>query len=76
MEPMRRSPLIPHRARTGICEPLIGPLWQAASELTLPSARERVEVRASRLGDDAEIRGAVLLALQRSQQSYRVVHQI
>jgi predicted NBD/HSP70 family sugar kinase len=60
----------------GIGEPLIGPLWQAASELTLPSARERVGVRASRLGAEAEIRGAVLLALQRSQQSYRVVFQV
>ncbi len=59
-----------------IGEPLIGPLWEAASELTLPYARERVDVRPSQLGQDAEIRGAVLLALQRSQQSYRIVFQV
>jgi predicted NBD/HSP70 family sugar kinase len=60
----------------GIGEPLIGPLRQAVNELALPAVLERVDLHRSRLGQDAEIRGAGLLALQRSQQSYRVVFEI
>jgi predicted NBD/HSP70 family sugar kinase len=60
----------------GIGEPLLGPLREAAAELTLPALRERVDLRTARLGRDAEIRGAALLALQRCQRSYRVVVQV
>ncbi len=48
-----------------IGEPLMGPLRRSARELTLSAAWERVDVRQSRLTRDTEVRGAVLLVLQR-----------
>lgn len=59
----------------GAGEPLIGPLRQTALELALPQAAKRVSIRTSMLGQNAEVRGAVLLALQASGSYYRVIFQ-
>lgn len=56
-----------------IGEPLLGPLREAALEAMLPVVR--TEIRVSALGQDAEVRGAVLLALQQSQTFYRLLFQ-
>jgi predicted NBD/HSP70 family sugar kinase len=56
-----------------IGEPLLGPLRAAIDEYALAPARRGVQLRASVLGPDAELRGAVLLALQHSETYYRVV---
>lgn len=56
-----------------IGEPLLAPLRRAAAEHTLAPALRGVEIRGSQLGADAELRGAVLLALQHSETYYRVV---
>jgi predicted NBD/HSP70 family sugar kinase len=56
-------------------EALLGPLRQAADRHVLPQVRERVDIRMSELGADAEVRGAVLLARQYSETYYRVVFQ-
>jgi predicted NBD/HSP70 family sugar kinase len=56
-------------------EPLLGPLRQAAEQHVLPQVRERCDIRMSQLGADAEVRGAVLLAMQYSETYYRVVFQ-
>jgi glucokinase-like ROK family protein len=56
-----------------IGEPLLGPLREAVERHTLGPALRGVEVRVSQLGEDAEVRGAVLLALQQSETYYRVV---
>ncbi|WP_432987301.1 ROK family protein [Dactylosporangium sp. CA-233914] len=56
-----------------IGDPLLGPLRAAAARHTLAPALRGVEIRASKLGPDAEVRGAVLLALQHSETYYRVV---
>lgn len=56
-----------------IGEPLLGPLREAALEAMLPVVR--TEIRVSTLGQDAEVRGAVLLALQQSQTFYRLLFQ-
>jgi predicted NBD/HSP70 family sugar kinase len=53
--------------------PLLEPLRQAALEAMLPVVR--TEIRVSALGQDAEVRGAVLLALQQSQTFYRLLFQ-
>ncbi len=50
----------------GIGEPLMGPLRRAASELTMAAAWDHVDVRQSKLTRDTEVRGTVLLALQRA----------
>ena len=60
---------------TACGEPLLGPLRQTAEQHVLPQVRERVEIRMSQLGADAEVRGAVLLAMQYSESYYRVVFQ-
>ncbi|WP_426510868.1 ROK family protein [Dactylosporangium sp. McL0621] len=52
---------------------LLDPLRAAAARHTLAPALRGVEIRASKLGPDAEVRGAVLLALQHSETYYRVV---
>jgi glucokinase-like ROK family protein len=52
---------------------LLPPLRSAAAEYALGPAQRGVEIRASSLGADAEVRGAVLLALQHSETYYRVV---
>lgn len=54
---------------------LIEPLIKTALDLALPQAAERLSVRTSELGQDAEARGAVLLALQSSETYYRVIFQ-
>jgi glucokinase-like ROK family protein len=54
---------------------LLSPLIDSATEHVLPQVRERVDIRVSELGDDAEVRGAVLLAMQYSETYYRVVFQ-
>lgn len=56
-----------------IGDPLLGPLREAAAEHALAPALRGVEIRMSELGDSAEVRGAVLLALQHSETYYRVV---
>jgi glucokinase-like ROK family protein len=56
-------------------EPLIGPLRDTVQELALPQAAKRVEIKQSALGQDAEPRGAVLLALQYAETYFRVVFQ-
>jgi glucokinase len=58
-------------------EPLLGPLEAALREHALPQAMEKVVgVRATSLGGDAGVRGAVLLARQQSESYYRVVFQV
>ncbi|GAA2352997.1 ROK family transcriptional regulator [Dactylosporangium salmoneum] len=52
---------------------LLDPLRAAAARHALAPALRGVEIRASVLGPDAEVRGAVLLALQHSETYYRVV---
>ncbi|MFI5908701.1 ROK family protein [Dactylosporangium sp. NPDC051541] len=52
---------------------LLDPLRAAAAKHALAPALRGVEIRASKLGPDAEVRGAVLLALQHSETYYRVV---
>jgi len=56
-------------------EPLIGSLRETVQELALPQAARRVAITTSALGQDAEPRGAVLLALQYSETYFRVVFQ-
>jgi glucokinase-like ROK family protein len=58
-------------------DPLMVPLRDALRTHALPHAMEKVlDVRVSRLGGDAAVRGAVLLARQRSESYYRVVFQV
>ncbi|GIJ46954.1 transcriptional regulator [Virgisporangium aliadipatigenens] len=52
---------------------LLPPLREAFDASVLGPALRGVELRVSTLGDDAETRGAVLLALQHSETYYRVV---
>lgn len=52
---------------------LLDPLREAALAGMLPAVR--TEIRQSSLGQDAEVRGAVLLALQQSQSFYRLLFQ-
>jgi len=56
-----------------IGEPLLEPLRAAVRRNALAPALRGTEIRASQLGADAEVRGAVLLALQHSETYYRVV---
>jgi glucokinase-like ROK family protein len=56
-------------------EALLEPLRQTVAERTLPQSVASVEIKMSALGQDAEVRGAVLLALQSSESYYRVVFQ-
>jgi glucokinase-like ROK family protein len=56
-----------------IGDPLLVPLREAVAEHALGPALRGVEIRVSQLGDSAEVRGAVLLALQHSETYYRVV---
>lgn len=56
-------------------EDIIGPLREKVAEETLPQSLQSVQIKASALGQDAEVRGAVLLALQSSETYYRVVFQ-
>jgi glucokinase-like ROK family protein len=56
-----------------IGEPLFGPLRAAATDAMLPAVR--VDIQQSQLGQDAEVRGAVLLAMQQSQSFYRLLFQ-
>lgn len=56
-------------------EYLLGPLRDALHHGALEQSGRSVEVRASLLGQMAETRGAVLLALQSSETYYRVVFQ-
>lgn len=54
---------------------LLDPLRAALERHALPQVNERLHVRQSRLGSDAEVRGAVLLAMQYTETYYRVVFQ-
>lgn len=54
---------------------LLQPLRDVIAERTLPQVGEAVDVRLSLLGPDAEVRGAVLLAMQYSETYYRLVFQ-
>lgn len=52
---------------------LLDPIRAEVAEHALDPARRKAEIRLSQLGQDAEVRGAVLLALQHSSTSYRLV---
>lgn len=54
---------------------LLQPLRDAVAAHALPQVGEAVELRMSLLGADAEVRGAVLLAMQYSETYYRLVFQ-
>lgn len=54
---------------------LLHPLREALDQHVLPQLAERLDIRMSQLGADAESRGAVLLAMQYSETYYRVVFQ-
>lgn len=54
-------------------EPLLGPLRDSARQNSLPQSGARAEIRVAALGQDIEVRGAVLLALQCAETYYRVV---
>jgi glucokinase len=54
---------------------LLGPLRAAVETHVLPQAGRELSVAQSVLGDDAEVQGAVLLALQYSETFYRVIFQ-
>lgn len=56
-----------------IGEPLLEPLRAAVRRNALAPALRGTDIRVSQLGADAEVRGAVLLALQQSETYYRVV---
>jgi N-acetylglucosamine repressor len=56
-----------------IGELLMTPLREAAGDAMLPAVK--TEIRDSQLGADAEVRGAVLLAMQQSQSFYRLLFQ-
>jgi glucokinase-like ROK family protein len=56
-------------------ELVLQPLRETLAELAMSDSLQQVEVRASALGQDAEVRGAVLLALQQSERYYQVVFQ-
>jgi predicted NBD/HSP70 family sugar kinase len=58
---------------SAISDLLLPHLRKSASEYALGPAQRAVEIRVSELGPDAEVRGAVLLALQHSETYYRVV---
>jgi predicted NBD/HSP70 family sugar kinase len=55
--------------------PLIEPLKQRALALCLPHLASRVDIRPWTTGRDAGVRGAVLVAMQRSESFYRVIFQ-
>jgi N-acetylglucosamine repressor len=59
----------------GAGEFLLKPLEEAALAEALPQASRRVDIRPSQLGQEAEVRGAVLLALQYSETNYRLMFQ-
>lgn len=54
---------------------LLGPLRTALGDHVLPQVSGQLRISLSQLGADAEVRGAVLLALQYSETYYRVVFQ-
>jgi glucokinase-like ROK family protein len=54
---------------------LLDPLREAVHEMAMTHSYERVEIRAAQLGQNAEVRGAVLLAMQRAEIYYRIVFQ-
>lgn len=56
-------------------ETLLGPLRATLARDALPQSYGDVDVRQSELGQGAEARGAVLLALQSSETYYRVIFQ-
>jgi N-acetylglucosamine repressor len=55
-------------------ELLLGPLRDSVKTQALPQSADRVDIVLS-TADDARVRGAVLLALQNSEQYYRVIFQ-
>lgn len=54
---------------------LLQPIRDAIAAHALPQVGEAVDIRLSLLGADAEVRGAVLLAMQYSETYYRLVFQ-
>jgi N-acetylglucosamine repressor len=54
---------------------LLDPLRQTALDMSVPQASNRVAIKASALGQEAEVRGAVLVALQYSETYYRLIFQ-
>ena len=57
----------------GAGAPLLEPFEAAIRQHSLPQMADRITVRPWALGADSKVRGAVLLALQRSDKYYRVV---
>jgi predicted NBD/HSP70 family sugar kinase len=51
----------------------LGPLRAVVAELSLPEATEHLAIRPWSLGQDAKVRGAVLVAMQRAERSVRVI---
>jgi len=58
---------------TAIADLLLPHIEDGARRQALSPALNGTEIRVSTLGADAEVRGAVLLALQQSETYYRVV---
>jgi predicted NBD/HSP70 family sugar kinase len=58
---------------TAIADLLLPHITAEAGRSALGPAQAGTEIRVSTLGADAEVRGAVLLALQQSETYYRVV---
>lgn len=56
-------------------EVLLAPLREAVASYALDEAREGLTIQPARLGQDAEVRGAVLLARQYSETYFRVMFQ-
>lgn len=56
-------------------EPLLGPLREVALQDSLHESSQRLEIRPWTFGRDAGVRGAVLVAMQNSENYYRVMFQ-
>lgn len=56
-------------------EALLGPCRTTLEHYALPNAFEHLRIDVASLGQDVEVRGAVLLALQRAETYYRVIFQ-
>lgn len=59
----------------GAGDALLEPLRRAAIGQSLPQATDGLVIRPSTLGQQAEVRGAVLVALQHSESHYRLMFQ-
>jgi N-acetylglucosamine repressor len=60
---------------TELGEFLLEPLRCTMEEMAISASIRRLDIRVSQLGQDAEVRGALFLALQQSETYYRIVFQ-